>query len=148
MDQKEFEEKLTEVAYWTYEVNCETGSSKPLPAIDEDDIDEDDIDEEILEPTSKTIRIQQLKNQERPCTDCGKVVKNRLVQSKIVEKPFPHLQHKCTACTNYKNYFNSEFNVPFALKGEFFLFWYRHKDKAIEDLPSTKFNDLVKKRDK
>lgn len=146
MDQKEFEDKLSEVAIWAYVSSYAHGNDQPLEIDEDDEWEYDGPDAQVDSKLGfKRIRIIELKNNQ-PCDACGLLVKDRVINSKTVDNPKPHWRHKCSACANYKNPFNGLFNVTPKYKNEFFLYWLRNKDNEV--LNESKFLDLIYPKDK
>jgi hypothetical protein len=61
--------------------------------------------EEAAPPTYEVV------HQPRACEDCGKIVTNRVCNTRKNNVPFPHYKTNCTACHLYRHPETGEFNL-------------------------------------
>lgn len=85
----------------------------------------------MLEPKeNRTMPIELIKKKqpEHPCEDCGKMVTNRCVHSKLLQSPKPHWRHTCNVCRMTKNPDTGKFSINFSNAQSFFVDYFRYKD--------------------
>jgi hypothetical protein len=141
MDQKEFENKLTEVCEWQYN-NVELTEDNRWDYNEENSDEDNENNEEIKEHQKeiqvnqdnyKSIKILKIKYPVKPCPDCNKPVTNRCVNYKqFNNKRGKYFKVKCSECNMYMNPWTKEFNIPGDFVQDVFIAYCRPKSAESE----------------
>jgi len=145
MKHDEYFEKLSKVAHWrqqpTEQVTTQQKARyrKQLAQLLEQDW-EDDPDlvaekerlEFLVAPRRNwtlPIELLGLKTEERPCEDCGKLVKDRTVSRKLLTSPVDHWRVSCNLCKMSQNPETGKFTVNNKIVQTFFRDYFLKRNK-------------------
>lgn len=78
-----------------------------------------------LEPT----RVKEIKDELRPCGDCGRLKRGRKIHSKVMQTPCAHWRHQCLGCRMYKDPATGVFDIHLSEAESFFRRYYKQKNK-------------------
>lgn len=140
MDEKEFLERLSEVAEWTRPKIGRADPRRPKrpgrrtrEEIDWDLNEEAMEGEEIQTGPNLTVapQLTKLKPVINICDDCGRQCENRRVEIRLCGYPQDHFRHHCKACGLTKNPFTGRFDLEqgIELQNIFRKYWYNRQKK-------------------
>lgn len=130
MDQKEFIDRLTQVAEITVVKPPVTSGQTQ----NKDDLLVIERQGELLEINPKNnptwgVIIKKFKPIVKPCEDCGLIVKDRRIQMTMYSYPKPHWRSNCVQCRKTQDPETKKFTVPTQSAQPFFTSYLNKRDK-------------------
>jgi hypothetical protein len=139
MDEKQFLQKLSEVAHWERPKVSAADPRRPkrgrksAEEMEWEENEEEMIGEELIVGPNETVPpvLTKLKPIAKICEDCGILAENRRVEIRMCSYPIEHFRHHCKACGLTKSPITGVFELKqgVELQNTFKKYWYNRAKK-------------------